>query len=193
MKAKKLVYGVGVNDADYTVNTIDATGKKVRCPIYTQWKNMMARCYAESTHKRQPTYIGCSVDVRWHSYMAFREWMLVQDYEGMHLDKDLLLEGNKVYGPDVCVFVSRATNMFISTNRARTGKGLLRGVVKSGTKYTTYEYRERVQVWTGRFDTQEEAHALYLILKERLSVELADEQDDPRVAEALIKRFALPR
>lgn len=107
----KLIYGVGVNDADYTVNgTISDTGERTRCVYYTQWKNMMARCYGKSTHKRQPTYVGCSVHPDWHSFMNFRSWMEKQDWKGKALDKDYKVEGNRVYGPDTCTWLTRLQN-----------------------------------------------------------------------------------
>ena len=42
----------------------------------------------------------------------FKDWMENQDWEGNQLDKDLLFEGNKVYGPKTCVFVTRMVNNF---------------------------------------------------------------------------------
>lgn len=124
---KKLVYGVGLNDADYKVNTIDESGKSVRCPIYTQWKNMMARCYAESTHKNQPTYRECSVDPRWHSFMGFRDWMIGCDYEGKCLDKDKLVSGNKIYGPDTCLWLTHEENMLFRVIPSNKVYGVYKG------------------------------------------------------------------
>lgn len=110
MKAgKKLIYGVGINDSYYQV-TDKSSGKEVRCPYYIQWKNMLARCYSPAYQKNNRTYIGCSVDPRWHSFMNFRAWMLGQEWEGNQLDKDIMYHGNKVYGPDTCMFVDRKTN-----------------------------------------------------------------------------------
>lgn len=107
---KKKIYGVGVNDADYQVSD-SSSGKEVRCQYYIQWKNMLARCYSSAYHKQNKTYIGCSVDPRWYSFMSFRSWMMEQDWEGNQLDKDIIIHGNKVYGPDTCMFVDRKTNI----------------------------------------------------------------------------------
>lgn len=118
----KLVYGVGINDAGYNVNYIEG-GKRKRCKIYTHWKNMMSRCYSTNRQTRQPTYKGCSVDPRWWSFSTFREWMLLQDWEGKHLDKDLRVHGNQVYGPDTCIMID----------------GKLNGIVKPTTLYGVYK------------------------------------------------------
>lgn len=50
----KLVYGVGVNDADYVVSPI-ISGKRHICPFSIKWKDMLARCYSEKTIKANPT------------------------------------------------------------------------------------------------------------------------------------------
>lgn len=191
MKAKKLVYGVGVNDADYKVNTIDENGKSVRCPIYTQWKNMLARCYGESTHKNQPTYRECVVDPRWHSFMSFKGWMITQRYEGLHLDKDVLFEGNKVYDPDTCVFVSTEVNMFLSPNTSKevNGNDLPRGVFGNSGNYRTFKSVAGKSTWYRGFATVEDAYAMYLTLKNERAAEIASKQVDPRISSALLTRF----
>lgn len=62
----KLVYGVGINDADYVVQrkeTIEVNGVRKRrlvwvCPYYQVWRTMLRRCYSTKYHDRQPTYKG---------------------------------------------------------------------------------------------------------------------------------------
>lgn len=175
---KKLVYGVGINDATYKVNTV-VGGKRVRCKFYTQWKNMMARCYGKSTHKRQPTYIQCSVHPEWHSFTRFRLWMSKQDWEGKHLDKDILFEDNKIYGPDTCVFVSIEVNMFLCPNGKE--RDLPRGVYRNGSSYRTqYTNKDGGQVSFGNFKCPDEARQVYLKLKSDLAVSLAAKQTDKR-------------
>jgi len=51
---RKLVYGVGINDAEYQVNpAID--GSRVMCPAYAAWHGMMKRCYSDKYHNKKPT------------------------------------------------------------------------------------------------------------------------------------------
>ena len=104
-RRERLVYGVGINDADYQVSK-----GNWRCPFYKTWKNMLARCYSPAFQRNQPLYIGCSVDERWHRFSHFKAWMEGQDWEGKALDKDRLTNGNKIYGPDTCVFLTSAEN-----------------------------------------------------------------------------------
>lgn len=118
---RKLVLGHGVNDANYLTNTrID--GKRRECPFYQRWKNMLMRCYDPKYHARKPTYKGCSVCDDWLVFSSFKAWMIKQDWEGNQLDKDLLVEGNKVYSPDLCLFVSSQVNSLLSDSAAIRGK-----------------------------------------------------------------------
>ena len=120
-KKNKLVFGVGINDADYAVQPTDpATGKQCVCSYYSKWQSMLKRCYYERYQEKQPTYKGCYVCNEWLTFSVFKEWMEGQDWEGKELDKDLLDGKNKEYSPDKCVFVSNVLNKFvIDSGRAR--------------------------------------------------------------------------
>lgn len=90
----KLVCGFGISDADYVVcPTIG--GKQVWCQYYRKWKSMLLR-QTPKEWKRHTTYKGCKVCEEWRSFMAFRKWMMTQDWQGKQLDKDLLGDG-KLY------------------------------------------------------------------------------------------------
>ena len=123
--------------------------------------------------------------------MNFKKWMLTQRYEGLHLDKDILFEGNKVYGPDTCVFVSTEVNMFLSPNTSKEVNGidLPRGVFGSVDNYYTFKSVEGKRTWYRGFKTVEEAYVMYLTLKKERAIEIASKQVDPRVSNALLKRF----
>lgn len=184
----KLVYGVGVNDADYATQPTVA-GKQQMCPFYCAWMNMLKRCYSAKYHERHPTYIGCSVAPEWRSFMTFKAWMQTQPWQGQQLDKDLLIPGNKVYGLEACCFVSQATNLLLTDSAAARGDWPL-GVVwhRSTGRFQTRCCYDGKRKHLGLFDTAAEAHAAWQRYKSKTILEAAFEQDDPRIAAALVER-----
>ena len=194
MKKRKLVYGVGINDADYSIATselIDGKWKITwRCPFYVKWTSMLMRSYQVKHKIRFPTYKECSVVSEWHYFMTFRAWMIQQDWEGKLLDKDLLVPGNKVYGPDTCVFLEERVNCFLLESGSIRGE-LPIGVRRCGD-YDRFaarvKYKGKMKS-LGSFGTPEEAHQAWLTFKLEQAKILASQQTDPRVAAALIDRY----
>ena len=131
----KLVHGVGINDADYITNVTEFVvgndGKRRqrvvwRCPFYQKWKGMLERSYSEKFKSKWTTYKDVTVCKEWHLFSNFKSWMETQDWGGKQLDKDVLLQGNKIYCPHACVFVSRQVNMFLlGSDSSRGGNTLL--------------------------------------------------------------------
>ena len=198
---RNLVCGVGINDADYVVTKLETVGyvdgkqkQKVvwRCPIYRVWSSMIERCYSAKYQDSQPTYKGCSVSEEWLTFSNFRAWMVTQDWEGKHLDKDILFEGNKVYSADTCVFVTPMVNTFTTERGNDRGKWLL-GVYweKCANKFRSRcrnPFTKKNES-LGYFDSEQEAHNAWLKRKLELAHELAAIQTDERVAKALIARY----
>jgi len=200
LASTKLVYGVGINDADYIVQkweTIEVNGKRKQklvwvCPYYRTWKGMLERCYSAKCQERKPTYKGCSVSDKWLTFSVFKMWMEVQDWEGMQLDKDLLFEGNKVYSEVTCVFVTSKVNSFTTDRGNDRGEWLIgvswhkeKGKFQSRCCNPFTRKRENL----GYFTCEQEAHKAWLKRKLDLAHILASEQTDKRVAKALIERY----
>ena len=198
----KLVFGVGVNDADYVVKkweTIEyVNGKQKKklvweCPYYRVWKDMLKRCYSTKYRERNPTYEGCSVSEEWLTFSNFRRWMEKQDFECMQLDKDLLFECNKVYSEETCVFVSSMVNSFTTDCGASRGEWPIGVHWNKGTSKFESRCRNpftKRQEYLGLFLNELEAHQAWLERKLELAHLLAAEQTDERVAKALIERYA---
>lgn len=108
LKRRKLLYGIGINDADY----VTQPSKGQRCPFYNKWHSMLRRCYSENSLIRNPLYENVFVDEKWWVFSNFKSWMGKQDWEGKHLDKDLIGNG-LLYSEDTCLFVSSRVNVFI--------------------------------------------------------------------------------
>lgn len=186
-----LIYGVGINDASYPTQK-RLFGKCNICPFFLRWKNMLARCYWPKFQEKNPSYAGCSVVDEWLMFSNFKLWMEQQDWQGKYLDKDILIPGNKVYGPDTCAFVDRDTNQFLNERSSRRGifplgvswhKRLSRFHAKCGNLFT--KRREHL----GYFDCPHEAHQAWRKRKHELAVQLAEKQTDERVKAALLARY----
>lgn len=190
-KKNKLIYGVAVNDLQRNVYDI-VNGKTVRCPIYHLWREMLKRCFCPVYHARQPTYINCTIDPEWLMLSNFEKWVIAQDWQGKHLDKDILVVGNKFYGPDTCIFVSKQLNNFL------TDHGAKRGNYPIGVSWhkATKKYQAQCsnpftgeRGYLGYFDNVDDAHLAWKARKHQHALVYADMQEDERVAEALRIRY----
>ena len=199
----RLVLGVGINDADYvvqrkeTIGYVDGKQKQKLiwiCPYYRAWKSMLERCYSAKLQEKYPTYVGCGVSDDWLTFSNFKSWMEVQNWEGRQLDKDLLFEGNKVYSPETCAFVSGEVNNFTIDSGASRGEWLVGAYWDKGAnkfKSQCSNPLTKKQEHLGLFTSELEAHKAWLKRKLELAHELAALQTDERVAKALIIRYQI--
>ncbi len=98
--------------------TYKSSHNYIRDPAHLTWTNMIKRCYDTSYLKHRSTYKDCEVVENWHNYQNFAKWFYSVEYklQGWHLDKDLLVKGNRVYGPNFCVFLPAELNNLILLN-----------------------------------------------------------------------------
>ena len=183
------VYGVGVVGAKYPI-TINGVHTKE----YGLWNNMLQRCYYDAYKKKYQTYKDCEVSENFKSYEYFYEWCNKQigfDNEDWHLDKDLLIKGNKVYNENTCVFLPREINTLLTKSTASRGEYLI-GVCWNKTNKA---FRARVsknkgkQEHLGYFSTELEAFNVYKVAKEAFIKEQANKwksQIDDRAYNALM-------
>jgi hypothetical protein len=183
----RLVSGVGINDAPYSVRTMEH-GAFVSCPYYDCWKDMLYRCYSKKLHDRCPTYIGCSVHHEWHRFMNFREWMITQDWQGNNIDKDIIEPGNKVYSSKTCCFVPQSLNKLLTDSASNRGKYPI-GVYlnKAAGRFQAYMKISGVKRSLGYYTTPEEASDVYLAAKAEHICDEARCQEDVRIRNGLIK------
>ena len=101
-----------------------------------------------------------------------------QDWEGKELDKDLKVFGNKVYGPDTCMFVDTQVNCFITEIRKKDSNlptGVCIKEYKSGNRYQARGYDlSGNRIYLGLFYSADEAHKAWLQSKINLSEALKD-------------------
>lgn len=198
---KGLVFGVGINDADYTTTKFveypRVNGKRVRkriwiCPYYSAWRSMLKRVYCNNYKESFPSYETVDVCKEWHRFSVFRSWMETQDWEGKELDKDLLSKGGKVYSPTTCCFISKQINMFMTESSATRGQWPI-GVcfVEATGKFRTQCRNPFLgkQETVGNFSTPEEAFLAWKVRKLALARMLAESQSNPIIAKALVEKY----
>ncbi len=105
------VFGVGyVGEGSYKVSY-----EGVHRRSYKIWIGVLSRCYCPKQQEKTPCYKGCTVAEEWHNFQNFAKWYEDNYTEGYHLDKDIKVEGNRVYGPDTCMFVEPIVNIVKAT------------------------------------------------------------------------------
>lgn len=187
-----LIFGVGINDAGYTVLSKKKGVKISYCKFYQTWINMLQRCYSEKRHIRNPSYIGCHMAKDWHRFSVFKEWMESQDWQGKHLDKDILFPGNKLYSAETCVFISGRLNKFLCD------AGAIRGQWPIGVCWAKREEKflarccdpsDGRHLFLGYFDCPTRAHEAWRRAKHGYALAYAEQQSDQRIADALRIRY----
>ena len=183
---RRSVCGVGTNDADYLVQAM-VDGKLSVCPFYRTWTGMLERCYSTKYQKISPTYIGCRVCSEWLVFSNFKEWMRSQDWQGKQLDKDILTQGNKIYSPERCLFVTQYINGLLND------KGASRGKYPQGVCFNKVigKFRARCRVngkskFIGYYLSPEEASEAYREFKYQVIADVAVKQAEP-LRSALLK------
>lgn len=185
----RTVFGVGyLGEKGYQAHH---KGKSTHA--YSTWFSMMRRCYCEKSKILQPAYIDCTVDEEWHNFQNYAEWYYNNPYAkvGWCLDKDIIVQGDRVYHKDYCTFVPQEINASV-IYKSTTKYGLPRGVSKhryDSSKYTAYVWDKHESKYKGVYETPEEAYAEYVRGKKKKFLDLVEKYKgkvDPRVCDALI-------
>lgn len=161
-QSKKLTYGVGVNDFDGEVYHLSDSGIRRPKPFYAAWKSMLMRGYSDSFKIKRPTYANCSSCKEWLSLSAFKIWFDSNHVEGWHLDKDLMIDGNKIYSPEACRYIPASLNMLLTNHASARGR-YPQGVTidkRRGSFAANLSVHGKLK-WIGNFATVERAEAAY--------------------------------
>lgn len=153
-----MVAGIGIYEPGKYAGAVSRIDTKE----YKLWHGMLLRCTENALN---PSYIGCSVHPDFIKFQEFAEWCQHQIGFGLKhwaLDKDILVPGNKVYGPDTCCFVPTHLNNMIT--HQRTSKGEYPTGVSYFKRDGTFQAHLRIdgiKKRLGSFQTPEEAEAAY--------------------------------
>ncbi len=155
---------------------------------------MLARCVVGGEfQKKKPAYIGCEVHPVFIKYQDFATWCQNQigfHVAGFQLDKDLLVDGNKVYGPDTCVFIPSGLNSMIIRNERS------RGLLPIGVSYEKCRKRYKVKISIGGknvdigsfkdVDLAKDAYIKRKLIEVSKAADMWKDSIDPRAYAALI-------
>lgn len=195
---RKLVYGLGTNDADYQTQEygiVEGVRKLTwLCPFYQRWMAMLKRVKFSAGEK--------TVCESWLLFSNFKLWMSEQKWKGLELDKDTIKPGNLHYSPETCCFIPKQLNALVKTNKVYK-KDFLLGVYKDKGKNRIKRYKMQVEVFnpskdrqekiSKRFHTEREAHKSWQLEKANQiekAINWYAQQDcfDTRVAEAFMEK-----
>ena len=106
-------YKRGMCGVGYSGMTVGTEGYYEKS--YIKWRDMMQRCYDKNVHKKyKPEYADKCVCEEWQNYANFKLWFdehyVLCKSNQIDLDKDLLVQGNKIYSPETCVFLVHYQN-----------------------------------------------------------------------------------
>ena len=160
--------------------------------LYHLWKSLLQRVYT----KRNPSYKGVTVCDEWLNFQNFAEWCTTdpffntEDENGRkyHLDKDILVKGNKIYSPNTCCFIPQEINS-ISINVYKARGNYPVGVVKRGKKFLVRIRRSGDLESLGVFSNLDQAFFVYKQAKENYIKSLAEKwkgRIDEKVYESLL-------
>lgn len=186
-KESRRVCGVGIADVEITEETL---------PFYQRWAGMLTRGHSENFKLKYPSYRDKYVIEDWRRLSIFKAWMEIQNWKGLELDKDILVKGNKEYGPQTCCFVPQRINSLLTGADSSRGEfpiGVTLQPRKKNDKYLAKIKKEGKPFEIGLFNTPEEAHAAWQLEKSNEifnTVKWYSGQDcfDTKVADALLSR-----
>jgi len=186
LSMRKLIYGRGINDAWFTVKP-KINGKQKTYKPYQIWKDMLKRCYDSTYREKHPTYIGCKVCKDWLAFSVFEKWMLTQEFEGLALDKDIINQGNKIYSPATCRFISKSLNSLLVAHDAARGDLPLGVYWHKRDKVCKAQIRiNGKRKHLGSFKTVQEAKSTYNSAKYAEIRRQAMMQTDPLIRDGLM-------
>lgn len=166
---ERRVFGVGyLGEGKYKSNE---NGKITKC--YEVWHSMLQRCYDDKLKEKEPTYKGCEVESYLLNFQNMGEWIENNYYEipgeRMHLDKDILCKGNKVYSRDTCIFVpQRINSLFIKRDGLRGKNPIGMTLISSGNYQVRCNNGYGENIYLGVYSTKEEAFRVYKQYKEKV-------------------------
>jgi len=174
------VYGIGyMGQGNYKSKYEGVSNKS-----YKTWLNIFVRLYSKNKLIKNPTYKDVTICEEWHNFQNFAKWFQdnykPETMDGWHLDKDILIKGNKVYSPETCCFVPYEINVLFTKRQHNRGDYPIGVFYKTKNKKFSTKVTKGNTIcgYLGLFDTPKEAFEAYKTAKEAYIKEVADKWKD---------------
>lgn len=131
---------------------------------YGRWAGMIGRVHAPQTKQIRKNYHNCSIVPEWYNFQNFARWFYDQPLnfeDGHELDKDLRVEGNRIYGPETCLLIPRELNSLVSNDGRANKFGSGVGKASGSNRYYAHIKSGGQVKHLGSFDTADEATQVY--------------------------------
>ena len=117
------------------------------------------------------------------NFQNFAEWYEENKYEvhgeKIHLDKDILIKGNKIYSPETCLLVpQRINDLFIKRGNDRGDSPIGVCNPNEDNKYMVQCLQGNKSRFIGYYDDELEAFYAYKTAKESYIKQVADDYKD---------------
>ena len=168
-------YGVGyLGEGKYKMSE---NGKHTK--EYDIYHDMLKRCYDPKFHEKKPTYKDCVVEDYLLNFQHMGKWIENNYYEvpgeRMHLDKDILCKGNKVYSRETCIFVPHRINTLFTKSDNSRGENPIGVRLNPFGNYQAFCHNGYgKEIYLGTYPTKEEAFQIYKQYKEKTIKEVID-------------------
>lgn len=138
------------------------------------WNSVLTRC--------KPT--GTGAYNGFESFQDFMDWATSEHGYGLkdsgglwHLDKDILIYGNKTYSKDSCVFVPQSVNKLVLENPLFRGDLPIGVSISSSGKYRARCKQDGKEIHLGVYDSPEQAHLAWLYKKKQIVQEVINKPE----------------
>lgn len=154
---------------------VDGQSCQIHSRAERSWRGIENRCKPGGyVQRKRPSYIGCLNG--FPSFDDFASWcheepgyqMMLREGFQVHLDKDLIRPGNKIYSAETCCFIPPNINTLMLFPARREQSSLPIGCYfhKKNGRYSSYMNDGNGRTRTlGYFDSPMEAHAKWQVEK----------------------------
>ncbi|UZV41274.1 AP2 domain-containing protein [Vibrio phage vB_VpaM_R16F] len=149
---------------------------------WSRWYKMHERCYDPRALHNIVNYSMCSVSEDWWCFQNYAEWYNTNNRcVGIdhHVDKDILIKGNKLYSPNTCTIVPSEINVLLTNRKNHRGKYPVGVYYKKKNKKFCVQCSDGSksgrQTYLGLYSSIEEAFHVYKDFKEKVIKRLSTE------------------